>query len=190
MVKCYSPHYSGMSGTAGKSGVHMVRRGVWIMREYLIPHNPKTVHQTTVRNDFAAGVTAWHAFSAVDKNCYGYFAAGMLASGYNIYIGQYRKAEAADKAALAPTDVAFEVWAAGDPTTDIEDAIVTCYETGSSVVRYRGYTDADGEVAFALRADNSRTYDRKTEKDGYVTDWVYGQTPTELDGANVTLTAE
>jgi len=176
-----------MSGTAGKSGVHMVRRGVWIMREYLIPHNPKTVHQTTVRNDFAAGVDAWHAFEAVDKNCWGYYAAGMLASGYNIYIGEYRKAAPADKAALAPVDVAFEVWIDESPTEDAEDAIVTVYETGSSVVRFRGYTDADGEIAFALRSDGSKTYDRKVELAGYDDDWVYGQTPAELDGANVQL---
>lgn len=165
----------------------MVRRGVWIMREYLIPHNPQTVHQTLVRDDFAAGVVAWHAFEAVDKNCYGYYAAGMLASGYNIFIGQYRQAAADDKAALAPTDVAFNVWEWGAPTKASVDAIVTIFETGSSVVRFRGYTDEDGEIAFALRADNSRTYDRKVEKDGWVTDWIYGKTPSELDADNVTL---
>jgi len=160
------------------------------MREYLVPHNPKTVHQTTVRNDFAAGVTAWHTFDAVYKDCYGYFAAGMLASGYNMYIGEYRKAATEDKAALTPTDVGFNVGMEGEATDVLEDAIVTCYETGSSVQRFRGYTDADGDIAFALRADGSRTYDRKVEKDGYTDDWVYGQTPTELNAADVTMVAE
>ena len=188
MVKCYSPHYSGMSGTAGKSGVHMVRRGVWIMREYLIPHNPQTVQQVIVRDDFAAAVTAWHTFDATQKACYDYYAAGMLASGYNIYVGAYRlAADAGAKTALEPTAFTTTVQEADSPSDLIENAIVTIYETGSSVVRFRGYTDASGEVTGALRADGSKTYDIKAEATGYTDEWLYGKTPTD---ATVTMYME
>ena len=187
MVKVYSPHYSGMSGQIGKSAVHMVRKGVWIMREWLKPANPNTANQQAVRNDFAAGVDRWHTFNALQKACYGYYAKGTLASGFNVFIGAWRLApDAASKDALTPTE--FTTTVTSDGTTPIEGAKVVFKDTGSTVVRYDGLTDANGQAKGALRADGNKKYDLYITADGYEPYFEAGLTPAEAT-KTVTLTS-
>ncbi|MDD3492841.1 MAG: carboxypeptidase-like regulatory domain-containing protein [Candidatus Thermoplasmatota archaeon] len=187
MVKVYSPHYSGMSGQIGKSGVHMVRKGVWIMREWLKPTNPNTPDQQNVRSDFANAVSNWHGFNAAKKDAYGYYATSGLASGFNVYVGEYRKApDQAAKDALEPTE--FTTTVTSDGTTPVEGAKVTYKAAGSDVVRYQGTSDTNGEAAGALRADNGKTYDLYVEADGYETYYESGLAPADAT-TDVTLTA-
>jgi len=187
MVKVYSPHYSGMSGQIGKSGVHMVRKGVWIMREWLKPANPNTTAQQEVRTDFAEAVSKWHTFNAAKKAAYGYYATSGLASGFNVFIGEYRKAaDATAKNALEPTE--FTVTVTSDGTTPVEGATVKFTDTGSTVERYKGESDSNGEASGALRADGNKAYDLYITADGYEPYVETGLTPAEAT-KTVTLTA-
>ena len=177
MVKVYSPHYSGMSGQIGKSGVHMVRKGVWIMREWLKPANPNTAEQQSVRSDFAGAVDTWHTFNAAKKSAYGYYGSG-LASGFNVYIGEYRKAaDSTAKAALEPTE--FTTTVTSDGSTPIEGATVVYKSTGSTVERYKGTTDSNGEAKGALRADGRKSYDLYVTADGYEPYFESGLSPAQ-----------
>jgi len=187
MVKVYSPHYSGMSGQIGKSGVHMVRKGVWIMREWLKPANPNTADQQAVRSDFASAVDKWHTFNAAKKQCWGYYAKGSLASGFNVFIGAWREApDSAAKNALEPTE--FTTTVTSDGTTPIEGAKVVYKDIGSSVVRFEGKSDVNGEASGALRADGNKTYDLYITADGYEPYFESGLTPSQAT-KTVTLTA-
>lgn len=187
MVKVYSPHYSGMSGQIGKSAVHMVRKGVWVMREWLKPANPNTPDQQTVRNDFAAGVDRWHTFNASQKACYGYYAKGGLASGFNVFMGAWRLApDQTAKDALTPTE--FTTTVTSDGTTPVEGAVVIYKDVGATVERYKGKSDANGEASGALRADGSKTYDLYITADGYEPYFESGLSPAQAT-KTVTLTA-
>jgi len=187
MVKVYSPHYSGMSGQIGKSAVHMVRKGVWIMREWLKPTNPQTPDQQSVRNDFAAGVDRWHTFNAKQKTCYGYYAKGSLASGFNVFMGEWRlAADQTAKDALTPTE--FTTTVTSDGTTPVEGATVVYKDVGATVERYKGKSDANGEASGALRADGSKTYDLYITADGYEPYFESGLSPAQAT-KTVTLTA-
>ena len=117
----------------------------------------------------------WHTFNAAKKSAYGYYGSG-LASGFNVYIGEYRKAaDSTAKAALEPTE--FTTTVTSDESTPIEGATVAYRLTGSTVERYKGTTDSNGEASGALRADGGKSYDLYVTVDGYETYFEEGLAP-------------
>ncbi|RLF44827.1 MAG: hypothetical protein DRN17_03770, partial [Thermoplasmata archaeon] len=110
-----------------------------------------------------------------------------LASGFNVFIGEYRKAaDATAKNALEPTE--FTVTVTSDGSTPVEGATVKFTDTGSTVERYKGESDSNGEASGALRADGNKTYDLYITADGYEPYVETGVTPAEAT-KTVTLTA-
>jgi len=170
-----------VSSAYGKEG------SIWIMREWLKPSNPNTANQQSVRNDFAAGVDRWHTFNALQKACYGYYAKGSLASGFNVFIGAWRLAsDAASKDVLTLTE--FTTTVTSDGSTTIEGATVVYKSTGSTVERYKGTTDSNGEASGVLRADGGKSYDLYITADGYEPYFESGLSAAQAT-KTVTLTA-
>ncbi len=79
MAKLKAPLFSlGASGAIGKALVYFPWKGLDVVREYVIPSNPKTTPQTTQRGYITAAVAAIHAAQVdvtnplleVDKSAY------------------------------------------------------------------------------------------------------------------------
>jgi len=63
MAKVKAPFLSlGASGQLAKTLVGTTWKGLKIMREYVVPANPRTADQTTQRNAFTASVSAWRNY--------------------------------------------------------------------------------------------------------------------------------
>ena len=79
------------SGSIGKDLVYMGWRGQARVREYIIPHNPKTEDQETVRGQFSMAVVRWDGFEDPEKLAWDTYvtAAGLLMSGFNAHQGKY-----------------------------------------------------------------------------------------------------
>ncbi|MCD6441112.1 MAG: hypothetical protein J7L86_04935 [Candidatus Marinimicrobia bacterium] len=60
--------------------------------------------------------------------------------------------------------------------------------TDSTVERYKGTTDSNGEVKGALRADGGKSYDLYVTADGYETYFEEGLTPAQAT-KTITMTA-
>jgi len=111
------------SGKVNKAGVFATWKGIQYRRMYVVPSNPKTPAQTTIRGYFKNAVDAFHDWNSYMKLCYDYLAAGQAMSGYNLWISRYQKATAAGEA--APGDPIFGVMMVGSAFTLIETEEVT-----------------------------------------------------------------
>lgn len=80
------------SGKVGKAGVFATWKGRQYRRSYVIPANPRTPAQQTVRNSFKNAVDAWHGFDALQKEAYNYLATPLQISGFNLWVSRYQKA--------------------------------------------------------------------------------------------------
>jgi len=78
------------SGAAGKAGVFAIWKGIQYRRRYVIPSNPQTTKQTSVRNHFANSVALWHSFSQYMHRAYEYLASGQAISGFNLLVRRYQ----------------------------------------------------------------------------------------------------
>jgi len=92
MVKVRNVFGDVYSGKVGKSGVFATWKGRQYRRSYVVPANPKTPAQQTVRNNFKNAVEAWHEFDALQKQAYGYLATPLQISGFNLWVSRYQKA--------------------------------------------------------------------------------------------------
>ncbi len=90
------------SGQAGKAGVFAHWKGRQYRRKYVIPSNPNTIPQQTIRGYFTAAVTEWHTWLSIMRLAYDYLATGQVKSGFNLLVGRWVKAAAAAEA--TPTD--------------------------------------------------------------------------------------
>jgi hypothetical protein len=92
MAKLTGPLFSlTASGSLASTLVYNSWRGQARVRELVIPHNPQTVDQTTVRGQFTMAVTRWQGFDAATKLLWdnAVIAAGLLMSGFNYHQGKY-----------------------------------------------------------------------------------------------------
>ena len=121
------------------------------------------------------------------KDCIRLLRLSGLASVFNVYIGEYRKAaDSTAKAALEPTE--FTTTVTSDGSTPTEGATVVYKDVGATVERYKGKSDANGEASGALRADGSKTYDLYITADGYEPYFESGLSAAQAT-KTVTLTA-
>ena len=115
------------------------------------------------------------------KDCIRLLRLSGLASVFNVYIGEYRKAaDSTAKAALEPTE--FTTTVTSDGSTPIEGATVVYRLTGSTVERYKGTTDSNGEASGALCR---RWKELRPLRDGRrVRDVLRGRVDTGADNEN------
>jgi hypothetical protein len=78
------------SGAAGKAGVFAKWKGRQYRRKYVIPANPDTTMQSTVRTHFTNAVAMWHTWSSLQKKALGYLASGLVMSGFNLMVKRYQ----------------------------------------------------------------------------------------------------
>jgi hypothetical protein len=79
-----------ISGRIG-SVVFYVRRGTQCVRTHVIPRNPDTEAQRTVRRSFAGAVRSWQSITPEERYAYNRKARYLNMSGYNLYISKYLK---------------------------------------------------------------------------------------------------
>jgi len=72
--------------------VFYYRHGTQCVRTHVIPRNPDTEAQRTVRRTFGDAVRSWQALSADSRCAFIRRAHTMSMSGYNLYISEYMKA--------------------------------------------------------------------------------------------------
>lgn len=110
MAKVVSPFYGlGASGTLGKAIVFSGWKGVKYVRQWVVPANPNTGSQQTIRGFFKAAVTAWHAglLTVPDHTSLmrwaTYTRAGL--SGFNKYVSEYVKVRVTPLSWSAPRNL-------------------------------------------------------------------------------------
>ncbi len=92
MVKITNVFGDSYSGTVAKTGVYSKWHGIQYRRKHVIPHNPRTTKQTTVRMNFANAVSHWRtAFNSLDKLAYKFLASGKAMSGFNLFVERWQK---------------------------------------------------------------------------------------------------
>ncbi|MBA7520687.1 hypothetical protein ES705_12783 [subsurface metagenome] len=100
MVKIINIFGDQYSGQAGKAGVFAKWKGRQYRRAYVIPANPKTTMQVTIRGYFTNVIAAWHTYHSIQRLVYSYLATGLVMSGMNLLVSRWMKA--ATKALTLP----------------------------------------------------------------------------------------
>ena len=89
------------SGTIGDVITYSKWKGLPYVRTRVIPQNPNTASQVSVRNTMTAGVSAWKTTASVptaSKTSWDYYASGSGMSGFNRYIKQFMETNSQLKA--------------------------------------------------------------------------------------------
>jgi len=77
------------SGTIGKKVTAVERKGENFLRNYVIPHDPKTPAQMNQRNKFTEANEAWKALSPEEKEIYNERAKNMKMYGYHLFVSEF-----------------------------------------------------------------------------------------------------
>lgn len=80
------------SGTIGDVLTYSKWKGLPYVRVRVIPSNPQTAGQTSIRNTLTAGVSIWRDTSQVptaSKTSWDYYASGTGMSGFNRYMKDF-----------------------------------------------------------------------------------------------------
>jgi len=96
MAKVLRPLQSGSaSGQLGKAAVHFDWKGIHAVRSYVIPSNPKTTAQLSVRTKFRDCINDWHnlAMNALDKEAWRRLVEAVKRpmTGMNAYVSERMK---------------------------------------------------------------------------------------------------
>jgi len=102
MVKIINIFGDQYSGQAGKAGVFAKWKGRQYRRAYVIPANPKTTMQQTIRGYFTNAIAAWHTYHSIQRLVYSYLATGLVMSGMNLLVRRWQLA--ATKLLTLPLD--------------------------------------------------------------------------------------
>lgn len=100
MAKVNAPLFSfGATGKLANSLVYSTWKGVKVVRQYLIPANPKTAGQVAQRTKLTDAVAAWHdvLIAAADQVAWNALAslAAKPLSGFNKFVKEHIRIEAA-----------------------------------------------------------------------------------------------
>jgi hypothetical protein len=76
-------------GDLAGSVIYQRRRGQVMCRKYAVPKNPRSADQMKQRRHFSAAVVAWQALSGPEKESWRSKAAGMVMTGYNLFIRNF-----------------------------------------------------------------------------------------------------
>ena len=94
MAKLNGPLFSlDARGKLGRSLVYSIWKGINYVRKYVIPHNPRTDAQVTIRNYFATAVNAYQAELQETRDAWdaAIKQLGKPMTGFNYYLGLYVK---------------------------------------------------------------------------------------------------
>lgn len=141
MVKITNIFGDVYSGAAGKAGVFARWKGRQYRRKYVIPANPKTTMQQTVRDSFKAAILFWHTLSSIQRLAFAYLATGLVMSGMNYLVSRWQKAMSLSKP--MPTDPAEGYKQIGSESTPETDAALTAsanFDLGYSPVQIGSLT--------------------------------------------------
>jgi len=122
MVKIKNIFGDEYSGAAGKAGVFAKWKGRQYRRKYVIPANPKTTMQMTVRNHFTNAVATWHTWSSLRKKAYSYLATGLVMSGFNLLVRRYQLWKLVGKTEILDPIMGIKQIGAGDETNVPDEA--------------------------------------------------------------------
>ena len=91
MVKITNIFGDSYSGQAGKAGVFAKWKGRQYRRAYVIPSNPNTTKQQSVRTNLSNAIDRWHEYQTEQRRAYGYMSAGLVMSGFNLFVSRWQK---------------------------------------------------------------------------------------------------
>jgi len=94
MSKLQGPLFSlDARGQLGKALVYAIWKGMNYSRKYVIPANPSTTGQETIRGYFTTAVTAYRAEDQATKDAWDKAIKkhGRVMTGFNYYVGLYVK---------------------------------------------------------------------------------------------------
>lgn len=171
----------GASGKFAKTLVGTSWKGIDVLREYVIPANPRTAAQTTQRNLFAAMVSAWRNYltASSGRDAWDRWALNspLPQSGFNGFMSQAIKVAASDPDASFSDAVAaiaggLVEWtmknvddgAAGDEAGNFD---VWIGDTPSSLLYFNSYAIAAGKVTTAFLGAAGLVKYIKLRKGGY-----------------------
>ena len=92
MAKVYAPLMSiDASGTYANQLTYAKWKGIRYVRNHVIPANPRTTNQVTIREAFAAAVAQWHLEDTPAKQAWtaAVQALGRPMSAFNLYVGKF-----------------------------------------------------------------------------------------------------
>lgn len=92
MVRVTGPFLSlDARGTLADTMTGSFWRGINYIRARVVPHNPKSVAQTAIRDVLTDGVSKWRfgAIAGSDKNWWNTYAKGLGESGFNRFMRAY-----------------------------------------------------------------------------------------------------
>jgi len=92
MAKVYAPLMSiDASGTYAKQLTYAKWKGIRYVRNHVIPANPRTTNQMTIRDAFTTAVAQWHSEDAQTKQAWtaAAQAVGRPMSAFNLYVGKF-----------------------------------------------------------------------------------------------------
>jgi hypothetical protein len=108
MVKVTGPFLSlDARGTLADTLTGSFWRGINYIRTRVVPHNPKSVKQTGVRNTMTDGVSRWRfsQVTQIQKNFWNTYAKGLSESGFNRYIRMYVKTNFVSGSKVTPSSI-------------------------------------------------------------------------------------
>lgn len=93
MAKVSAPLFSfDARGQVGKAIVYTFWKGLQIVRRWVLPQNPNTADQQTIRGQFEMAVDRWHDLTEAQQSDWdeyvGYWGRGAM-SGFNLQVGEY-----------------------------------------------------------------------------------------------------
>ena len=116
MVKVTNIFGDVYSGQAGKAGVFANWKGRQYRRKYVVPSNPNTAMQQSVRTSFTNAVDKWHDFLSLARAAYGYMATGLTMSGFNLLVSRWQKMSAAERTAYVKPYIGMKQIGSTDAT--------------------------------------------------------------------------
>ena len=99
MAKLQGPLFSlDARGKLGNTLVYAIWKGINYCRKYVIPYNPNTTGQQTIRTYFTQAVAAYRGEDQATKDAWNTFVKnlGSAMSGFNYYLAEFIKATIAD----------------------------------------------------------------------------------------------
>lgn len=175
MVKIKNIFGDEYSGAAGKAGVFAKWKGRQYRRKYVIPANPDTTMQKTVRGHFTNAVAIWHTWSSLQKRAYGYLCTGLVLSGFNLLVRRYQLWKLVGKTEVLDPIQGIKQIGAGDKTHVADEATFDnapkktgyCPVVIGSFVAGTGGTPLEVDVIINSEMGDSLIPEDITTVDGY-----------------------
>lgn len=132
MVKYQNVFGDEYSGTVAKTGVFAKWKGRKYRRKWVKPSNPRTPMQQSIRSSFSNAVSKYQDFNQYQKEAYNYLSAGLVMSGYNLFISRWQKMSAADRQAYTSPPTGFKQLGLGNYSA--EKTVSTTQNTSTYTV--------------------------------------------------------